>query len=471
MVFLVIIPYLGLSVLWVFYPSWGRYICLGFALLAWVWILGSSRIARKRISVYDNLANVYLSFEEMDFFKQFALYYLYPMASKMYSSAFSGFTIISGITGIIFILKRHWIDALLSGLLYLLFSIIASQLNRPWFIYEAFKKKPNRWASEIPKIETLRRFWLDILPTYTPQEIQNIPSWSKTEAELREKHAEAFREAVFHGKEIPTYQEIVAQNSRNIPPEQSYKQEAGEKIKKAKQLLETLRKSHELTEKIQVDESIPETPTFCPTCGSKVASWEDLCPECGEFLSEDEEIADVTVALADHRKSIEKFRKLVLQDPNNYEYHHGLGMFLYLSDDEEGAEKEFREVIRLKPEFAEAHNELGQVLKKQGMYVDAERAYLEGIRLKPGVARHHYYLARCYALWGKKEEAIKSLQNALAGGFDDWYFMKTDDELNNIRDDPRFANLVEAVKQKSEEIQKYEREKRGETNGQKVSST
>jgi tetratricopeptide (TPR) repeat protein len=54
----------------------------------------------------------------------------------------------------------------------------------------------------------------------------------------------------------------------------------------------------------------------------------------------------------------------------------------------------------------------------------------------------YYSLACLYSLDGNKPEAIKALTNAFDKGFDDFTWIETDDDLDNIKSSPEFKELI-----------------------------
>ena len=53
-----------------------------------------------------------------------------------------------------------------------------------------------------------------------------------------------------------------------------------------------------------------------------------------------------------------------------------------------------------------------------------------------------YKLARFYAFYGKKHQAIEWLDKSLALGFNDFGYVKIDTALESLRDDPDYRWLV-----------------------------
>ena len=99
------------------------------------------------------------------------------------------------------------------------------------------------------------------------------------------------------------------------------------------------------------------------------------------------------------------------------------------------------------------------VLKRHDGYVDVLRAhgnnltlkgrYSDGldidkrlIQLRPTDALAHYNLACSYALLKKPELALKALRKSVELGYRDFRYMREDRDLDAIRHDPRFRQLL-----------------------------
>ncbi len=101
----------------------------------------------------------------------------------------------------------------------------------------------------------------------------------------------------------------------------------------------------------------------------------------------------------------------------------------------------------------------GRILERQPHYVDVLRAqgnnltlkgrYAEGlqidrrlVQLRPGDALAHYNLACSYALLKKVDPALKALRRAVELGYRDFRYMREDRDLDTLRHDPRFRQLL-----------------------------
>jgi tetratricopeptide (TPR) repeat protein len=101
----------------------------------------------------------------------------------------------------------------------------------------------------------------------------------------------------------------------------------------------------------------------------------------------------------------------------------------------------------------------GAILERHPCMVDALRAHasnltLKGrygdglqfdkrlVQLRPTDPLAHYNLACSYALLHRREQALKTLRKAVELGYRDFRYMREDRDLDSIRHDPRFRQML-----------------------------
>ena len=89
------------------------------------------------------------------------------------------------------------------------------------------------------------------------------------------------------------------------------------------------------------------------------------------------------------------------------------------------------------------------VLRVQGNNLTIKGRYAEGlqidrrlVQLRPTDALAHYNLACSYALLKKVDPAIKALRMAVELGYRDFRYLREDRDLDALRHDPRFRQLL-----------------------------
>jgi tetratricopeptide (TPR) repeat protein len=106
------------------------------------------------------------------------------------------------------------------------------------------------------------------------------------------------------------------------------------------------------------------------------------------------------------------------------------------------------DIIVRNPRYAEVLTILGDAYTKNGKYMLGLEVDLLLAKLKPNNQTVNYNLACSYALTGQKEEAFLALEKAIHCGYDDLEHLCKDKDLDNLKTDPRFKKLAEALARK-----------------------
>lgn len=108
------------------------------------------------------------------------------------------------------------------------------------------------------------------------------------------------------------------------------------------------------------------------------------------------------------------------------------------------AEKAWLKATELNPTDANGWLELGRARYKAKDYLAAieplQRAHDLGVSYAWDMP---YFQACCYALGGKKAEALDKLRETIDAGFRDLRFIPKDEDLNSLHDMPEYHNLVD----------------------------
>jgi len=92
-----------------------------------------------------------------------------------------------------------------------------------------------------------------------------------------------------------------------------------------------------------------------------------------------------------------------------------------------------------------AHVNLGYCLHADGQLEAAAKAHARAAQFPPFAARANYNLGCARALLGEHDAAFEALEQALAAGFKNVSLLKSDADLASLRDDARFAELIESA--------------------------
>jgi tetratricopeptide (TPR) repeat protein len=94
------------------------------------------------------------------------------------------------------------------------------------------------------------------------------------------------------------------------------------------------------------------------------------------------------------------------------------------------------------PDYVDVLRIQGNNLTLKGRYADGLQIDKRLVQLRPSDPLAHYNLACSYALLNKKEQALKTLRRAVELGYRDFRYLREDRDLDTIRHDPRFRQIL-----------------------------
>ena len=109
----------------------------------------------------------------------------------------------------------------------------------------------------------------------------------------------------------------------------------------------------------------------------------------------------------------------------------------------------FEPVLRRAPQYTEVIEILGGLYTKHGRIADGLRMDRRLVRLLPENATAHYNLACSLALMKRRGDALRSLQRAVELGYRDFDWMAQDPDLEDLKEHPEFAALLDQLKPQS----------------------
>ena len=116
---------------------------------------------------------------------------------------------------------------------------------------------------------------------------------------------------------------------------------------------------------------------------------------------------------------------------------------------EEISEKYILEILKTSikryPNNVDILFELGDLLTKRGFIKEGLDVDLKLSKLLPDDPVVHYNLACSYSLLGRKKEAFNELKKAISLGYDDIDHMKNDRDLDPLKEDPKFKELIRSI--------------------------
>ena len=102
----------------------------------------------------------------------------------------------------------------------------------------------------------------------------------------------------------------------------------------------------------------------------------------------------------------------------------------------------FSGVLGRNPDYVDVLRIMGNLLTLKGRFAEGLQVDKRLVQLRPGDALAHYNLACSYALLRRSDLCIKILRRAVELGYRDFRYMREDHDLDAIRHDPRFRQLL-----------------------------
>lgn len=152
-------------------------------------------------------------------------------------------------------------------------------------------------------------------------------------------------------------------------------------------------------------------------------------------------LGDLLKSTKMYKEAIHAYQQSVSIDPKNIDYRHRLGICYAAEGRVEEAIRTFQEVLRLNPGHGLTHATLGGYYRKMGLEELADKHLT--IAMKNIYDSENEYNRACLqALCGNFDEAVSLLKVALETKqtFVDWVLR--DPDLDGIRSDPRFKQLI-----------------------------
>lgn len=102
----------------------------------------------------------------------------------------------------------------------------------------------------------------------------------------------------------------------------------------------------------------------------------------------------------------------------------------------------FGRILERFPDYVDVLRVQGNNLTLKGRFAEGLLIDRRLVQLRPGDALAHYNLACSYALLKKVDPAIKALRKAIDLGYRDFRYMREDRDLDALRHDNRFRQLL-----------------------------
>jgi tetratricopeptide (TPR) repeat protein len=102
----------------------------------------------------------------------------------------------------------------------------------------------------------------------------------------------------------------------------------------------------------------------------------------------------------------------------------------------------FGGVLERKADYVDVLRILGNNLTLKGRFAQGLVIDKRLVQLRPNDPLAHYNLACSYALLKRADQALRILRRAIELGYRDFRYMREDHDLDSVRHDPRFRQLM-----------------------------
>jgi tetratricopeptide (TPR) repeat protein len=102
----------------------------------------------------------------------------------------------------------------------------------------------------------------------------------------------------------------------------------------------------------------------------------------------------------------------------------------------------FSGILERNPNYVDVLRAQGNNLTLKGRYMEGLKIDKRLVQLRPNDPLAHYNLACSLALLKRPDQALKILRRAVELGYRDFRYMREDRDLDSIRHDPRFRQLL-----------------------------
>jgi tetratricopeptide (TPR) repeat protein len=140
-------------------------------------------------------------------------------------------------------------------------------------------------------------------------------------------------------------------------------------------------------------------------------------------------------------EAVHFFSKVVRINPEFAEAYNNIGYILAQQGRTDEAIRNYEKALSIEPDFVQALNNLAVAYTGKGKYDKAISLFKKIISLRPDSPVVYYYMACIYSEQNKIEESIDCIKDAIRTGFKDWDLLKTDKNLQNVRNSQSFKEL------------------------------
>ena len=147
-------------------------------------------------------------------------------------------------------------------------------------------------------------------------------------------------------------------------------------------------------------------------------------------------------------RNIESIKKALLVNPHDPLLYIKLGTLYRTRGEYKMAVEEYGQALSLDPGIVSAYQGMSMAYLKLGDYEKARSSLFMMLELQTTNAGLYYNIACTYAMENDVKASVEWLEKAIDRGFSDWNLIKTDRDLDNIRESSAYGTFIETHRRK-----------------------
>lgn len=148
------------------------------------------------------------------------------------------------------------------------------------------------------------------------------------------------------------------------------------------------------------------------------------------------------IRLKKYEEALADFNRALELKPNDYVALHDRGVVFRNIENYKDSLDDFNHALKLKPDHPVILHNRGVTYLRMGKYEDGLADFNRSLEIEPNNPNVLYDLACLLSAWGKTDDAITNLEKAINGDGKNREEAKTDEDFENVRNDPRFRKLI-----------------------------
>jgi tetratricopeptide (TPR) repeat protein len=173
---------------------------------------------------------------------------------------------------------------------------------------------------------------------------------------------------------------------------------------------------------------------------SKIKIYEKITSENPKHHRAWDTLGMLYKSIGRYKDAIQAYLHALDGAPQNENLYYYLGLLYAMEQQDENAILSFEEVLRINPDYILAHSALAGVFRRLGKEAQA-REHIASAALQMN-SESSYNRACFYAICGDVELSVEFLRLALQNDGTSLDWVKTDPDLEPIRNDPRYREMI-----------------------------